>query len=215
MTFPSLKFDPIAADAAADFESQRQLVRHQSRVEDLLRDAALPKRHTEPCDLDEVQARTLGRITASMGKGAVWALVGERGIGKTQVVVAVARHVCWNEHRAFYTRAQTVFYSIRAAMNDKNGAGELGVIGRHTAPELLIIDEAHERGETPFEDRTLVHIVDTRYAEMKDTIIIANLTAQEFQTSIGKSILDRIREDGGIIECTAANGWKNYRRGAK
>jgi DNA replication protein DnaC len=70
---------------------------------------------------------------------------------------------------------------------------------------MLVIDEAQERGGTPWEDRILNHIIDRRYAAMIPTIIIANAKPDALVASLGESIADRMRETGGIIEITGTS----------
>jgi len=60
---------------------------------------------------------------------------------------------------------------------------------------------------TPWEDRMLTALVDYRYSQKRDTVLISNLKRDEFETSMGNSILSRMVEAGGIIEC----GWPSFR----
>jgi DNA replication protein DnaC len=99
-----------------------------------------------------------------------------------------------------------LYLGIRESYRD-DGPREHEAIERFLAPRLLVIDEAHERGETAWEDRMLNYIVDTRYADMRDTVLISNQTAEDFRTAIGSSIYSRLTEVGGILVCD----WPSYR----
>ena len=85
---------------------------------------------------------------------------------------------------------------------------EAAQFDKFTGPNLLVIDELAVRGETPYEDRVLTHILDSRYDAKRDTILISNQEPQNFTAIIGDSIRDRMHETGGIIECT----WDSFRR---
>jgi DNA replication protein DnaC len=83
----------------------------------------------------------------------------------------------------------------------------IDVVNRHRIPDLLVIDEFQERGETAFENRMLNHLLDLRYGDLTDTLLIANLEPEELVESVGESITERLREAGGIIECN----WPSFR----
>jgi len=65
-----------------------------------------------------------------------------------------------------------------------------------------VIDEIGKRGDTDWENNLLFHLLDKRYQDMTDTIVLANLTAEEMAKSLGPSLSDRMSETGGLIECT-------------
>jgi DNA replication protein DnaC len=134
------------------------------------------------------------------------ALIGPRGTGKTQLSVGAMLDVMSLRRSALYMTAMDVFLWLRAVYADPD-VSELDAVAELLAPSLLVIDEVGERGETPFEDQRLTYIIDKRYAAMKDTIVIANLRPEELAKSLGSSIVDRLRECGGIIECK----WESFR----
>lgn len=140
-------------------------------------------------------------------RGFICALVGNRGSGKTQLGVEAIRMGCKALYSCRYTRAFDVFMEVRAAMKSDH-ATEVDAMREFIDPEMLVIDEMQERGETAFEDRILVNIIDKRYGQMNDTILIANQTPEHFTAALGPSVTDRIRETGGIIECT----WESFRK---
>ena len=81
------------------------------------------------------------------------------------------------------------------------------VIISFLTPKLLIIDELQEAKGSDFEDRTLTAIIDGRYDRAVDTIIITNLTTDAMGEALGPSIVSRMRECGGGIECD----WPSFR----
>jgi len=91
---------------------------------------------------------------------------------------------------------------------DKPSEGE--VIDKLVDAAFLVIDEAHVRGESVYEDNKLTHIIDERYDAMRPTMLITNLSNKDFAAQLSPSILSRIEEIGGGIECN----WESYRKQA-
>jgi DNA replication protein DnaC len=130
-------------------------------------------------------------------------LYGGRGGGKTRMAAELAVMVGSSRYRT----AMRFFLDVRATFKRNSDRSELEVIDELAKAELLILDEIQERGETAFEDRLLTHVIDARYAAMRPTIIIANLTKGAIVDALGPSICDRARENGKSIEFS----WESFR----
>jgi hypothetical protein len=189
-------------------EAEQTARRNRVRAEAWAR-ADVPGRHA-PCRdwqpgpwMDAFQ-----RLCRLEGAGCLLALLGPRGTGKTQMAVELIRHHCaTSDHpSALYVRAMDVFLDVKATYGTDRQERE--AIGRFLRPSLLVIDEAQERGDTAWEDRLLTYIIDVRYAERLDTLLLSNLTEQDFKAAIGSSIYSRLVETGGVIECC----WPSFRR---
>lgn len=172
--------------------------------------SSVPKRHLREID-DRASppewVRARNRVCEQLGSGFLVALLGKRGPGKTQIAQQAVMATIGIGRAALYVRAMTIFLELRATFKADEKTEE-AVIEKYRAPKFLVIDEMQERGETPWEDRTLNHLIDLRYGDMTDTLLIANLQPKAFKSSVGESIADRLRETGGIIECT----WKSFRQ---
>ena len=140
-------------------------------------------------------------------RGAFLALVGSRGPGKTQLGVCAMHRVCQQGKPVRYVKALDFFAEVKAAYLPDSKDDERGVIKRFCRPQLLVIDGMEVRGETPWEDRMLSHLIDRRYDDMTDTILIANLKEEDLLHSIGSSAESRLREVGGVIICD----WPSFR----
>lgn len=147
------------------------------------------------------------KIEPLLGQGAIIPIVGTRGSGKTQLAVEAVRHVCRLHRPCLYTKAMGVFLDIRDGMKTKDKS-EREAIQALIKPSLLVIDAMEVRGETDFENRVLDYLVDLRYDEGLDTILISNQTRKEFGESLGLSIISRIHESGDIVECS----WESFRK---
>lgn len=155
------------------------------------------------------------QITDSLAGGGIFILFGVRGTGKTQMAVDIGGELLSSKQTLcepettwpMYSVASDIFRDIRGAFRKESLVSEMEIIAKYLKPKLLIIDEAHERGETDFEDRTLTHIVDKRYSSMLSTVIISNLQRNELAKSLGNSIVSRSHEGGFTIECN----WPSFR----
>lgn len=161
-------------------------------------------------------------------KGAIIALVGERGLGKTTIAAHLAidrtEHF-WNfysivpEERegmrvsrgipVYRKMAQMVkkFKSLYADFGSIETDSLIHAQAKLCEETLLIIDELHECDELKIKDRLLTDLVDIRYAKRKDTILISNQTEEDFRRTTNDSILSRLSEHGRVIVCK----WKSFR----
>ena len=140
-------------------------------------------------------------------KGVMLALIGARGPGKTQLAVCAMHRACRSLQTTRYVKAMDFFSEIKGAYQGGAKDTERSVLSRFCQPRLLVIDGVEERGETAWEDQMLTHVLDKRYDDMKDTILIGNLKPEEFVRSVGSSVESRLRETGGIIVCE----WPSFR----
>lgn len=146
-------------------------------------------------------------LKQKIGTGFIQAILGPRGTGKTQIATSIIKSMCCeNLDPAYYSKAIDIFIMLRESFR-KDGDSESRVIKNFVTPKLLVIDAMEERGETPFEDRLLNHIIDKRYDAMLDTILISNQTADIFAKTVGPSIISRIHETGGKTVCD----WPSFR----
>lgn len=167
-----------------------------------------PLRHVrhDP-ELSDKQTETVSTMHAAIGgeNGSIFVLWGKRGTGKTQMAFAASEGLDADKCR--YVKASDIFREIRSTYRKESQESESDVIARFTKPLYLVIDEAQERGDTPFEDRALTHILDKRYDALLHTVIISNLTKEELAKSLGTSIVSRVHEVGAVIECN----WQSFR----
>jgi DNA replication protein DnaC len=181
--------------------------------------SGLPARHreakSEGLDRTGPWAVAYEGALAVVNQGGMACVLGQRGTGKTQLATELARAFIVGrncERRdedtpVLYVRAMELFGALRGAFRKGSDQTEMDAMARFRKVPLLIIDEIQERGETEFEDRMLVLLLDQRYGDMKPTLILSNLARAELAASLGKSVVSRIQEVGTVIECN----WKSYR----
>ncbi len=169
---------------------------------------------------------TLEMLVGKLGSGFIYTLTGGRGVGKTQLATAVLCNVARelmreDSERSIqprYAKAAEMFRAVQggfALRVNRRGAparkSAAEVITNFITPKLLVIDELQEAKGSDFEDRTLTAIIDGRYDRAVDTIIITNLTTNAMGEALGPSIVSRMRECGGAIECD----WPSFREAAR
>ena len=190
-------------------QPSREELERARRWREALEKAHVPKRHW---DFDKPTGSEwtakLARLAPQIGSGTLVALIGPRGTGKTQLAVElIRRHVADSDKPwPVYARAIEIFMWLRESFGPANRT-EAEAVRAFTAPKLLVIDEAHERGGSDWENRLLTYIIDVRYAEMRDTILVSNETLAGFKAAIGSSIYSRLTETGGVIVCD----WPSFR----
>lgn len=174
----------------------------------LLAAAKLPERHLRKfkSEAGEQWSRARKSVCDQIGGGFTVALLGGRGTGKTQIGVHAAIGACCVGRSALYAKAMDFFLDVRATYKSEE-ASEADAIAKFVNPMLLVMDELQVRGDTDFEDRMLTYMLDKRYDAMRDTILIANLSAEAFEDAMGYSVSDRMVESGGVIECN----WGSFR----
>lgn len=146
------------------------------------------------------------QLCGRLGKGYTVVLHGKNGNGKTQLGVCVLKRACERGMSGKFTDAISLFMRLRETYRD-GGPRETEVVRSFLAPAVLIIDEAHERAESAWENRTLTHIINKRYEDMKDTILITNEEEREAAVALGRSITNRMLESGAFIHCN----WPSFR----
>lgn len=150
--------------------------------------------------------------------GAIVALIGNRGVGKTTIAAEFAQSIAFNNY--YFDRRDYVSYRKAIAIVSKfkplfSNFGSIHTedltqqLARYCSEnEYCIIDEIHDAQELDVTRRIITDIVDRRYAARRDTILISNHATQEaFAEAIGDSIASRINEHGMVIPCN----WKSFR----
>jgi DNA replication protein DnaC len=182
----------------------------------MLARADVPKRHLRPL-IEQPHERWVAaaeRLRAGLGTGFLYALLGDRGTGKTRLAAATIRECIRRTVKnspdtnrpAWYRKTLDLFLDVRASFKSE-GKTEREVLAPYLAVDLLVLDEIQERGGTDFEDRMLTYVIDKRYDANKDTLLISNLKAGDFGKHVGPSIVDRLRECGAAIHCD----WASFR----
>lgn len=190
-------------DEAAALERERaaKARRLQKRMERAkLPDLHLSKLSTGVVDESGKFGDIRRRAESKLGKGVIMALIGTRGTGKTQLATVLATNVIAAGRSALYITAHDVFSSIRGSYREDSRKSERDILDELYAPGLLIVDAivAPGKDDKGWSANMLTAIVDKRYRDGSDTILLSNLTPAAFRETVGPDIEDRLREGGGI-----------------
>lgn len=204
----TIKFDAAAEARRIGSLAQREGELRQIKVAELRRTWGAPTRHVEAvaCFGGDWGA-TYQAILSKLHSGLLAALVGGRGTGKTQMAVELMRVVTGKLMSARFITATDFFIQIKGTYRKDAEEKEADVLKRFQRPPLLVIDEIGKRGETDWESNLLFELINRRYNDKTDTVLIDNRSAQDFTAAIGPSLASRMVECGGIIECN----WKSFR----
>ena len=193
-------------------DDDRQAAR--KRHDDLLKSremwsaAKVPELHKKMPTFTPEQLSACERMLASFKSGAIWAILGDWGTGKTQMAVWLIVAACRNLRSARFTTAIEFFVRLRSPYGEPGGhTDEAAVIDEFTKYDLLVIDDAHVRADSDFENRLLHHVIDKRHGALRETILTSNQSESVFTDTIGGAVVDRMCAAGGIIECT----WSSFR----
>lgn len=200
----------------ADADARRRRVEEgeaEMRAAVLWGKADVPRRHADramrPGKIDPKHpwSITRSKIHGIIGRGATICLTGTRGNGKTQLAVDAILTVTMRGHSALFVTAQRLFMEFKASFDDGARRNEVQVMDGFRRPSLLVIDEIGQRTESDWENRVFFELLNARYNDMTDTILTANLSGQTLSENLGDSIVSRMTEGGGIVECN----WESFR----
>jgi DNA replication protein DnaC len=204
------EMSPEVAARVAELEAERELEFRRQQMRRLRERWNAPKRHLQ-CKLSKTAplwSIRLNSLNAKIGSGLLVGLVGGRGGGKTQMAVEVMREATRRLRSSLFTTAMEFFMEVKRSYRVESDLDERQVIGPYKRRKLLVIDEFGKRSESDWENNLLFSVINSRYNDMLDTILIDNRTKEEFTKTIGPSLADRMNECGGIIECK----WPSFRQ---
>lgn len=201
---------PTPDEKAADLKEQarRRTLEENSGVPARYRTAGNPfDMNAVPDDAVVKYDETVKALASLIGKPGMVALLGPRGTGKTWMACGLVTTFCRHGRYALYRDAMDYFLELKASYDDGAKVNQQAIEARYLRPELLVLDEVHERGDTAWEDRMLTRLINKRYAAELSTVLISNQDEKTFAERIGASIADRIHDGGGVIVCD----WESLR----
>lgn len=186
-------------------------VEERKRKRDRLREVwRAPRRHVDA--VIEDRGRFCERrdyLVGKIGSGMVVAIIGVQGRDKTQLGVEVMRAATEAGIGAEYWLAAEIFMRLKACFRDGSEETEWVVVQGLRRPGVLVIDEVGKRGHREWENVIMQTVIDQRYQDKKDTLLVGNLDVEGFRRSLGDSIMRRAQETGGLI--VLGGGLKNPR----
>lgn len=206
-----------AEQARIEREAQRD---HDRRLHGLRSEAGIPARFADRRFADYTATVQGQRIALGVCKafadawpekrqsGASLVLTGSPGTGKTHLACAVANAVM-EAHLAsvLFGTVTAALRFIKDTYRKDSGLSERDALRRLTDPDLLILDEVGVQLGSEHEKLLMFEVLNTRYQELRPTILISNLSGAELETFLGQRVMDRYRECGSVL----AFDWQSFR----
>lgn len=143
-------------------------------------------------------------------KGGGLILCGKPGTGKNHLACAIANQVIeQHQHEVLITTALRIARKIKSTWTKDAAENEWEAMETYIKPDLLVVDEIGVQFGSEAEKIILFEIINTRYEEMKPTILISNLSQDELGQYVGERIIDRMKEGGGAM---VVFDWESYRK---
>jgi len=199
----------LTPEEAAARDAAREAEAAAYKFEYAFEKANVPDRHkTRKVNTDGAWGEKFATVRGLLGKeGVIIALIGGRGSGKTQMAVECIRALARDGKVSNFCTAMSFFMRIKSTYRKDATETESDVIRELSNPSLLVIDEIARRSESEWENNLLFELLNRRYNDMLDTIVICNLPKDEFEASMGSSLVSRMTENGGIVDCN----WGSFR----
>jgi len=205
--FKPLSIEESAARASAlhAFEERQR----QEKIAGLRRGWGVWKRHAicQP-SFTGPWGEKFSMLKSRLGSGFLMAVVGIGGNGKTQIGAELLKVVTQDLKTGLFTTAAAFFTAIKETYRKNSDQSESEVLQDYRSQKLLVIDEFGKRGESEWEMTQLFELINNRYGDMTDTLLIDNRKKDDFLTTIGPSLASRMQETGGIIEAN----WESFRK---
>lgn len=208
-------------EAQADYEHQQaqlQADRQQREVKKLLERSGVQDIYLA-ATLDSYQIyrpeqqraiATCRNYLANFGQyGAVKNMVfcGSTGTGKNHMASAICNALNATGKSAVVATALEIQMKARAARRHDSPITEDKVITSFANVDLLVLDEI-ELGSTQDYDSKIVNaVIDQRVTKGKGTIVLTNMSCDQFGVYVGERIADRLFASFYLVECF----WPSYR----
>lgn len=210
-----------AQAAAAEQAAKREGLQKRQLIESLAAQARIPTRY-RTVTLENYQpvtdagAKVLARAiwyaqtwSERVADGTSLVLCGTPGTGKTHLACAIGWKVVAVGSSVLYATVAEVTRAIRSTYQDGARIGEAEAIAQHVKPALLILDEVGAASGSDHEKQMLFEIINQRYAEVRPTILISNLSGEDLRAFLGERIMDRLRQGGGKL---LVLDWASFRK---
>lgn len=134
-------------------------------------------------------------------------MVGGVGTGKTLLASAMIESLIDN-YRCEIVKLIDIIREIKDTWRKDSESTERNILKWYIGLDLLIIDEVGSQFGSDAEKLFIFDIIDGRYQEMKQTILISNLDNKGVKAVIGERCIDRLRDGGGSM---IAFNWSSSR----
>ena len=183
--------------AKAAEEAERIAREHKEMAEwdEFLRSIPTRFRAASPDTL----SKDFKKIYKEMSDGKSGLLYGKNGPGKTYLAWCAAKD--WKKRHETFAIEKGI-ETMSWIKSHFAGGGDItkDIRAKYLRMDHLVIDEVDKIFETQTDFVYLTYLIDIRYDEMLQTVVITNKTSkQEIIDSLGQSVYSRLTEKGNIV----------------
>jgi DNA replication protein DnaC len=206
------KQDPGYYEFIRQIVQAEAAVKHQRRIEHLVRQSRLPQPLKMLNDYDfDFQKKLDRRLVMDLScmefieRRESILFIGNNGTGKSHLAQSLALIACQKGYRTYYTTCSDLITDLNQGVYEKTLEKR---IRKYIGCELLLIDEmGHDRLELQVvkEAHLLFKVIDQRYKQNKPLIFTSNIEEQQWPEFLGDpvstdAILDRIFHHSVIVK---------------
>lgn len=132
------------------------------------------------------------------GQGLI--LIGGYGTGKTHLAVAILHELLEKSVSGLFITVPELLAEIRKSFDNKSDSGQL--LNKLKTVQFLILDDLGAEKPTEWVKEQIFVIINSRYENMKSTVITSNCVITELENRIGPRTVSRIIEmcDGVLLD---------------
>lgn len=149
-------------------------------------------------------------LSIETGRSGVF--LGAPGTGKTHLAIGVLRHILEKGGTGIYATVMSMLGRIKDTYNKHAAETERQAIDALTKCDVLVVDEVGRSLDTNYEVAQFFRVLDTRYQNLKPTILVSNLNKPKLVEFLGDAAVDRLRESGGALLMFDWASQRSYRK---
>ena len=138
-------------------------------------------------------------------------LSGNPGTGKNHLAASIAKSVFDQNRTVLHTTVTRMMREVKESWGKSSEKTEREVVNSFINPDLLIIDEVGIQFGTTAEQVIFMDIINSRYGDMRPTILITMNSLEDVAKILGPQIIDRFREGKSSI---LKFDWQSHRGNA-
>jgi len=213
------------ADESVESRKVEARARQENKSKSLLETlghSGVPKRFLQ-CSFSDFQINQVGQEAAlevaqsyaesfadrlSDGRGLLF--IGKSGTGKTHLAAAICKAVIAQGYSAIFTSTLEFMQVVKETYSRSVDTSEREAIRQFASPDLLVLDEVGVQYGSNAERMLMTELINQRYAGMKPTILLSNLTVDELGSLLDFRVISRLRE----VNKRVVFNWADHRVGA-
>lgn len=195
----------------------------QALLEALMKRSAIPRRFNEKSfenyDIGDIPGRKRALQVCKryadnfddvMKAGVCLVLTGRPGAGKTHLAIAALKQVVQSGRSGLFVTVSEMLRKIRSTYAPGSSMAEQDAIDHFIDVDLLVLDEVGVSiGDKEKRAALIFDVLNTRYNQLKPTIILGNLTPVDMERYLGARVWDRLMDSDAPI---VSFDWDSYRR---